>query len=438
MPGFGFSLRGRGVLNEPRNLPYFGRERFRHFLFVLFALVLLFPYRIEYKWAYFSTLSVLEIFLAPLFILSAIYWIRSGRIYILNIKIFFVLLLPLVLAIVSCIWSVNISSTVKSIVVYGTSMAAFLITLTLSLRYSFQGVALLFLTLPVFLVLTAYIAYFPGSPISPEAILPAAALEQDSFLLSYQARLSHPFLGLSNSFATILAMLLPFALLVRRSGLWRRISWWVAVITFAAIVATGSRGVLVAIVMAYGGPFLLSTLKSTRIPRGGITFVAMALSIGGLFLFLSPESQRHLADRLSFVNVMIRFDAFFTVFDILRTVPWGIGSGVGLSEVSALSLGAVHNAYLQNLLWFGWIGGGLMNMALLALPFFVRKIPVRTHLGQEARRAVALSVVILLLVNLSQASWEGSVLRVWIYFLIGLGLVSIRQADRYELEPRRG
>jgi hypothetical protein len=250
--------------------------------------------------------------------------------------------------------------------------------------------------------------------------------------------LSHPFLGLSNNFATILAMLLPFTLLVRRSGLWRRVSWWVAVITFAAIVATGSRGVLAAVVTAYGGLFLWNMLKRTRIPRGGLLFVIIALSIGGMFLLLSPESHRHLANRLEMMNVTSRFDAFLAVFDVLQRRPWGIGSGVGLHEVSALSLESVHNAYLQNLLWFGLIGGGMLNLALFALPFLVGKISVQSHLGREARRAVVLSLVILLVINFSEASWEGSVLRVWIYFLIGLGLVSIRQADRYELEPRRG
>lgn len=435
---FDSCLQGVAPYNQSRFLPYMGGERLRNLLFMLFLLALLFSYRIEYSWSFFSTVSLLEVVLFPVFLLCAILWVGSRRLFVANYKVFFVLMMPLMLAIVSLIWSIDVKETIKSFVVYGTSLASFLVTMTLSIRFPFQRIAFLFVVIPTVLVLTAVVAYLPNSPIRPEVIMPSYALEQDGFLLSYYARLSHPFLGLSNNFATILAMLLPFTLLVRRSGLWRRVSWWVAVITFAAIVATGSRGVLAAVVTAYGGLFLWNMLKRTRIPRGGLLFVIIALSIGGMFLLLSPESHRHLANRLEMMNVTSRFDAFLAVFDVLQRRPWGIGSGVGLHEVSALSLESVHNAYLQNLLWFGLIGGGMLNLALFALPFLVGKISVQSHLGREARRAVVLSLVILLVINFSEASWEGSVLRVWIYFLIGLGLVSIRQADRYELEPRRG
>lgn len=431
---FDSRLTGVASYNQSRPLPYLGGERLRNLLFVLFLLALLFSYRIEYSWSFFSTVSLLEIVLFPLFILSSVGWIGSRRLFVGNNNVFFMLILPVLFAFISLVWSIDVKETVKSFVVYSTSLASFLVTLTLGSRFSFQKIAFLFVFIPSVLIVTAVFAYIPGSPIRPEAIMHSYALEQEGFLVSYYARLSHPFLGLSNNFATILAMLLPFSLLVRRSGLWRRVSWWVAVITFAAIVATGSRGVLVAVVTTYGGLFLWNLLNRSRIPRGGLMFVIIALGIGGLFLLISPESYRHLANRLDTVGLTSRLQAFLYVFDILLERPFGIGSGVGLNVVSALSLESVHNAYLQSLLWFGLIGGTLLNMGLLALPFLVGKISVQSHLGREARRALVLSLVILLVINFSEASWEGSILRVWIYFLIGLGLVCIRQADRYELK----
>jgi len=152
----------------------------------------------------------------------------------------------------------------------------------------------------------------------------------------------------------------------------------------------------------------------------------------------NPDAQKHLSDRLNSTNVISRLEALSEAFEVMNDNPLGIGSGVALSEASSAPLKSAHNSYVQNLLWFGLVGGTLMSLAMFAIPALVLNIPVRTWLGQEAKRALAISVIILLLINLSQASWEGSVLRVWIYFLIGLGLVMVHKADYWMLEGSRG
>lgn len=412
-------------------------KRTTHFGFLFLVVVLLFPYRMEYGWGFFSTLSVLDIALVLMFpvVLGGI--LARGRLTVADRAVFFVLLMPVIFALISLAWTINLSATLKSIVVYGSAAAALLVTVELCRRCSFGQVSLVFVVVPFLLIGSAILSYVPGSPLRPELIVPEAQLSQEGFLVSYHARLSHPFLGLSNSFATILAMLLPMVLFARQAGFRPRLSWWAAIFLFAAILATGSRGVLLAVVMVYAMIFALKSLLSGRLPTRGLVFVFVALGLAILFLLLNPDAQKHLAGRLSVDNIASRLDAFYAVFDVLYYFPWGIGSGVGLNDVYSGELRSVHNAYLQNFLWFGWFGGLMMSMLLLALPILVLLIPVRSSVGRQARRAVALSISILLLVNLSQASWEGSLLRVWIYFVIGLGLVMIQQADRYGVEKSR-
>jgi hypothetical protein len=191
-------------------------------------------------------------------------------------------------------------------------------------------------------------------------------------------------------------------------------------------------------VTVYAIFIIFRLIRTGRIRAQGIVFVFVALGLSAMFFLLNPDAQQHFADRLRGDNIASRLDAFTAVFGVASQHPLGVGSGVALSDVSSVALESVHNAYLQNLLWFGWFGGLLLSVMLLALPVLVLLIPVRSGVGGEARRAVAMSIAILLLINVSQASWEGSVLRVWIYFVIGLGLVLIKKADRYGLETARG
>lgn len=396
---------------------------------VFLVVILLFPYRVEYSWGFFSTLSILDIALLISFPVVVVLAIARGSVAVADRRIFVVLAMPLVFAVISLAWSINISATVKSIVVYGAPVVALLLAADFGRNHSPSQLCLFFVVISCSLFLGSFFSYVPGSPLRPEWTMPESQLTDGGFLLSYHARLSHPFLGLSNSFATILAMLLPIILFIRETGFWRRSSWWTAAMLVGAIMASGSRGVILAVVTAYAAVLFRKLMVSGRIPGQGILLVVAALGITALFVLLSPDALRHLADRFSMANVTSRWDAYAAVFDVLHQTPWGVGSGVSLAECSAVALTSVHNAYLQHFLWFGWVGGFVLNIVLLALPALILLIPVRSKVARGAKRAVAMSVTVLLLINLTQASWEGSVLRVWIYFVIGLGLVIIKKAD---------
>lgn len=430
----GFSRLSGG---QQRALPRKGVPR-SGLLFIFLLVVLMFPYRIEYGWSFFSTLSVLDVVLVFLFPVVVMRGLARGSLIIVDRAVFVVLVMPLLFAVISLAWTISISDTLKSIIVYGASVATLFLTVELGRYFSLRQVGMVFVVMAFVLVLTSLLSYLPGSLLRPEITMTQAQLAQDGFLLSYYARLSHPFLGLSNSFATILAMLVPIVLFVRQAGVWRQLSLSAAILLLAATIATVSRGVILALVTVYAIFIILRLIRTGRMRTQGIVFVFVALGLSALFFLLNQDAQKHLEDRLRGDNIASRLDAFTAVFGVASQHPLGVGSGVALSDVSSVALESVHNAYLQNLLWFGWFGGLLLSVMLLALPVLVLLIPVRSGVGREARRAVAMSIAILLLINVSQASWEGSVLRVWIYFVIGLGLVLIKKADLYGLETARG
>jgi hypothetical protein len=396
---------------------------------IFFILSLLFPFRFEHQWLYFSTISVLDISLTIIFFIIIIFTAYKRKLFIGDKFVFLILTLPFFFTVISLAWSVNVSDTFKSIVVYGTSLFTFIITVTIYRNFSKNTISLIILCLPVVLIFTAILSYIPGSPLSPTITMPSPTLITDGFLLSYQARFSHPFLGLSNNFATILSILLPLVISIRYLEGWRRLTWWVSITTLAAILATGSRGVLLAVVIVLTVPFFGRLISTLRIPRLLLTGIFFAFLLVTVFILVNPVSQRHLGDRLHIVNIESRIHAFSTVPSVLNDYPQGIGAGVSLSQVSNSVQKSVHNAYLQNFLWFGFVGGFILSLSILCLPFAFLLIPVKTLQARMVRQGSFLSIATLLLVNMTQASWEGSLLRIWIYFVVALSIILIKQSD---------
>lgn len=406
----------------------------------VFVLVLLFPLRFDYEWYFFSTISVLDPVL--LFLLTGLLLLVSltGRLMVGERSVFIILILPVIFALLSLTWTVDAGETVKSIIVYGAAVIAYLIAVALFREWSVAKLLKTTVLASWILVVTAVFSYIPGSPIAPEITFSHQNLEGSGFLLSYYARLSHPFLGLSNSFATILAMLLPIVTVGSRIGVWPRFTNITGILLIAAIFATGSRGVLIALMLVYGllvvwqliavGAVSRSLLKKLIV--GCIAVVALIVG----FFVLSPTAIEHVGGRLDASNIDARLQAFGAVFNVsIFEYPFGIGSGVGLFRVSEVGLTSVHNAYLQNILWFGMIFGILLSAAMVLLPYVIWKITVSMPAARYVRAAVAISAAVLMLINISQASWEGSMLRIWIYVLLAIGVVMIRRAE--EAPPRR-
>ena len=401
---------------------------------VIFAIILLFPARIEFFWWVFDTIAVLDITLLVLFGSVVVFGLSSAKISVGDTWIFTILLLPLILGMISLIWSISSVDTAKSIVVYGAAVAAYLVAFALFRDWHPSQICKMLIVLPGIMVMTAIASYMPYSPLSPVMTVPHLGGHSDGFLISYYARFSHPFIGLSNSFATILAIFLPLVLVANRIGVWPWIAKTTAVILVAAVVATGSRGVLLALLIAFGVLALFHVISKQSIPRNLGSSVLwgfpVVILLVAAFFVLSPDAARLLDGRFSLRNVDARFAAFDSAVRVaLSEFPFGIGSGVSLGSVVDGSLRSVHNAYLQNILWFGVFFGSVLSLAMMMLPYFIWRIEVLTLQARYVKNAVATSASVLMLINLSQAAWEGSILRIWIYVILAIGVVLIRRCD---------
>lgn len=393
-----------------------------------FFFVLAFPMKIDGS-GLASVFSILNWSLLIGLCLLVGSWLVSGRVLVGNLLIFAILVTPWIAMGVSLLWSYDFSVTLQAFINYGGAVVAFLLVLWLFRGWSYidimRALGLFILTV----VATAAISYIPGSPLAPEAIFPYLSERNDGFLVSYYARFSHPFWGASNSFASLLALMLPFFFVVSTS---HKLFWPVLLATFAGIIASMSRGVIGSVILVGLGFVSQAFLARNSMPRKIFLLIGAGGLLASAFLLLSPDSVSHLGNRLSLDNVVVRLEiyraslgAFFEHHNWL-----GVGGGVEVRDISRVDVASVHNSYIQNLLWYGVGLGILVSLLMISLPFSVFLLKVETKEGKRVRGALFVSLLFLVLINMSQASWEGSLVRVVIYAFIAFGVVLVRSADR--------
>lgn len=95
---------------------------------LLFFLILCFPVRFYRDWLFFRSFSILDpVLVAGALLLIFLAFVR-GSLLVGDKGIFFILLLPFLFSVLSVLWSVNIIATIKSVVVYGSAVVAYLMT----------------------------------------------------------------------------------------------------------------------------------------------------------------------------------------------------------------------------------------------------------------------------------------------------------------------
>lgn len=395
---------------------------------LIFLLVLAFPLKIGGS-GLVSVFSVLNWFLLIGLGLLAGSWLVSHRVVVGDRLIFVILLSPWIATGASLLWTHDFSVTLQAFINYGGAVVAFLLVAWLFSGWRYMDIVRAFALFIIAVVATAVISYIPGSPLAPEVIFPYLAERNDGFLVSYYARFSHPFWGASNSFASLLALTLPLSFVALRN---HRLFWPVLVITLSSIIASMSRGVIGSMMLVGLGFVVRAFLVRNSIPTNIFLLTGTGGLLASAFLALSPDSLSHLGNRLSFDNINARVDIYrASLGAFLEHYYWlGVGGGVEVRDISGVDVRSVHNSYIQNVLWYGAGLGSLVSLLMMFLPFSVFFLRVTTKEGRRVRSALFVSLLFLALINVSQASWEGSLVRVLIYTFIAFGVVMIRSADR--------
>jgi O-antigen ligase len=237
-----------------------------------------------------------------------------------------------------------------------------------------------------------------------------------NYLVSFYARLSHPFIGLSNDFASALNC---FVLALFAWGFIdsQRSYQLLAALTVMAMTFTLSRGVLIPLVFT-GIVFFLAPQLRRMLPwlAGLLGFMAL-----GIFAYytLVPEVGSTLAGRTSDSNVETRLLKVRVAADKIMERPLlGYGGGV-VADSDAELQGGAHNVVVDMMLYFGVLPGLIVCLSLGSLPLAFLGWRSADPKVRFMARAVGFTLVSQMLIFMSETSFDAAVLRVYFYFFIG-------------------
>jgi O-antigen ligase len=338
--------------------------------------------------------------------------------------LFRILWVPLVLSIVSLVWSEDRDATLRSVFIYAEGLVAYLFVIR-----ELRG-------LPAARIVT-YIRRFAYLLIIPAVLLllrvpgfqpqEAGLSETSGSYTSYYTRLSHPVLGRSNNLATVLAFFAPLLLWWGHTHRDRRVTV-AAVVVFVAIFLTLSRGVLLAFLIA-GVLYAPFAAGRRRVGRPGLGFKVTALVTLGftaiaIFYTVNAETREFFAGRFSAENVTGRSALIAESLNDVAARPL-LGYGGGASpDPSPLVAVDVHNTFLQQVVYFGLPLGLVASVALCAIAGFFLARRTTPLAG-----AIAYTVMVQLVLFLFESSFEGTVLRVLFYMSVGIAVALLRAVE---------
>jgi|LGOV01.1.fsa_nt_gb hypothetical protein len=398
----------------------------KRFMAFILIIAMAFPVRIWVPLGPFVSFSVMD---AVLMVGALVLGGRFLCQYNINVGdkwLFALLLVPLGASVLSLIWAQDITACVKWILIYSESVCAYLIVINLcgQLRYrTNMQLITFFVALSVVtsaLSLLDVPGFFPQTP--PELVQDSP--EYLAFMASYHARLSHPFIGLSNNFATVISFFI-FVFFAFWQISEKKFYFWMAVFTIFAFFCTLSRGALLALFVVG----CLYFFRPNRLIKFAPHIMGVICVIGIMFYAyysINPETNLYLADRLLMQTVDVRLEKIRVGLEKIANKPLvGYGGGVTADSEDKIK-GGVHNTYVEQVLYFGVPLGMIVNVSLWALAarFFVwrwRNPHIRT-----LSRGVGYAILMQLLIFGTQTSFEGSVLRVLFYASIGMALATMR------------
>lgn len=362
--------------------------------------------------------------------------------------LFWLLFAPVLITTASFVWSHDRAATLRTVLIYGEGIVAYLVVIrelegapparviTFIRRYSY------WLIIPAVLLLLHVPGFQPRT---------AAGATSGNYL-TYFSRLSHPVLGPSNNLATVLAFFAPLLVYWGHVMSDRRTSR-AGFITFAAIVLTLSRGILLAFLVAGALYLPFVAGRGANAARGlGIKIAAtVALGVAALGFFYAVNAPTHslFKDRLSTANVNTRLTLYSDALRAIASNPLiGLGGGVtGGQPVTTTTPSAsinlfsaqatttpsdsvqkanIHNTYLQQILYFGLPLGTLISLALCGTAgvFLARRRSV------ALAGVIAYALMVQLVSFLFESSFEGTVLRLLFYLSVGLATALLRSVEQ--------
>lgn len=394
-------------------------------LSLVFAVALLLaasvPFRVRRPLLIFNSFTPLDLaVLASPFVVLAIAVARGGRLAIGDRGVATILSLPVVLGIISLLWSRDLPATLYYCVQSSLALATYLAAVMLLAGQSHRTILRLTAAFVSVAVLISVLSFARVPGLEPEILAVPGSPEATTYVFAYYSRLSHPYWGLSNNLASVLAFF-PILLLGVAADVRRRWPAVVAVIATLGVFATLSRSTALALVVGTI-VFVVADRGARRLVAGAsaaLTVIGAGVVVALLPLLL--QLQALLVDRLTTESVGARTEKIRVAIEKIQAAPiLGYGAGVVPDGTPAL-IGGSHVTYLESMLYYGLPIGMAFNLALLALPLVLlrrrRALP-----GSSVPAAAACSLLVMLAVFASQATFEGAVLRILFYLSVALAV----------------
>lgn len=390
------------------------------------AIVFAAPYRV---WSGIGpSFSLFDVYLLVALGLLASYATVAHRMNVGSVAVSVAIALPVLIGVISLYWTADAPSTLKSVVVYVEALGAFLFAIFLGRLIGWNGLIRLFVGLPLLSILVAMLSYAGIPVLSPQIPPNLEGFDLALFESSYAARFSHPYIGLSNNFATVLVFFLfPLLAIGRIQG--SRFATVAAYVVLLAIFATQSRGGILAILI---GALFYSRARGYSWTRIGVgtAAIALVLAVSAAIAFVGGLDSLFV-DRLSATTLLARLLAYSSALDLISEGPLlGYGAGVQLSQLVGAGPSSAHNFVLEQFLYFGLFLGSIVVIATAGMPYWVSRITVMQPASRLCRASVSAALLTQVALLLSQASFEGSLLRVYLMFQIGLGVALIRESEK--------
>lgn len=418
------TLAGTGTFRSAR------RQFTRRTVAIVLVLAMALPVRIWLPLGSFASFAPVDVLLLASPFLLLVFQSYSLRLPIGRKSIALLLMLPVIACVASLVWSVDLAATMRASVVYAEAMVAYVFTVALLCRLPTRTIANLVALFLVVVIAVSVASMFRLPGLGPQVPTNLSGNAADAYRLSYYARLSNPYIGLSNNLATVLAFF-PFLLAsyARVTGYARY--RWMALLCVAAVCMTLSRGVVLALALTYALWIVANAPRAGKKALQTLSYLAVVAIALFIYLQVNSLADQHLAGRLSMANVTQRLDTQAAAISAIVAHPAGLGGGIDLSAVTG---GAVvhntHNAFVQQLFYFGIVGGVIVDLALLLLPVVVVRWRLRSVQARMLRSGLVYSLITMLVVFAFEASFEGSVLRVLFYFSVALGVALIVATER--------
>lgn len=371
-----------------------------------------------------ETVSVFDLALVPLGLIFIVRRISRRPMEWGPRIILVALITQFAITLLSMTWTVSPSETLVVTVVAAEALAVYLFVMDFGAGRSPAHIAGL-VGLYSLLLVASSVATFVGVP----GFEPPATVEDP---WGWTTRLSHSLIGKSNNLATLLVPIFPVVwyagkMLDRR---WLRITAWITVV---ATVLTLSRGAMLAFAAMAGVWFLVR--PNSRRPRSQhrvrqvstILATGLLVLIGGVAVVvgLSAAQTRGVSlDGRFSLDDNGRFELYLKALE--RASERFLGFGPGASEVD------VHNTYLQSMVDFGALFGLLFvaSFAMLPVPWFMSAY---RSVSEATRKVVGVAFAGILVICMVESSYEGTLLRQLMWFVLALGVAwhtaTSRQAD---------